>query len=329
MSKRSEILVGAVIIAAVVLLSLGMIWLNGVGLGGDYDLVEGRFREVGQLRVGGSVKLRGVPVGIVSEVELEEGGDGVIVAMRIRRGITLPEDPVVLLAPESFFGAWQVEIHPRSRFPDYVYAEAPDPRVLPGYTLPDMSRLTAVADEIAQSMAVLTNRVELAFTEETAINLRQAIENIQEVSAQLTGLVGSQKDAIEGLGENLEQTTDALGEAAEAIRRTFLQVEKSIADGELESIMDNLASTSSRLDSLSNALLGASVEFRQVISRADGALGIVEAVGGKVERGEGSLGLMLQDSSLYADLLRTNQLMQELLQDIKENPRKYIKLSIF
>lgn len=329
MSKRSEILVGAVIIAAVALLSLGMIWLNGTGLRGDHQVIEARFREVGQLRTGASVKLRGVPVGRVSEVALESGGDGVIVTMRIRGDLTLPEDPVVLLAPESFFGAWQAEIHPRSRFPDYAYAEAPDPKVLPGFALPDMSRLTAVADEIAQSMAVLTNRVELAFTEETALNLKQAIENIQEVSAQLTGLVGSQKKAIDGLSANLEQTTVALGEAAESIRRTFEQVEASIAAGELAAIMDNVNRTSSRLDSLSTALLEASEEFRRVVSRADGALGVVETLGGKVERGEGSLGLLLQDSSLYADLIRTNVLMQELLRDIKENPRKYIKLSIF
>lgn len=329
MSKRSEILVGAVIIAAAALLFAGMIWLNGAGLRGDSQLLEARFREVGQLRVGASVKLRGVPVGRVSEVALEPGGDGVIVTLRIRRDLTLPEDPVVLLTPESFFGAWQAEIHPRSRFPEYAYAEAPDPKVLPGFTLPDMSRLTAVADEIAQSMAVLTNRVELAFTEETALNLRQAIENIQEVSAQLTGLVGSQKKAIDGLGANLEQTTVALGEAAESIRRTFEQVETSIAEGELVAIMDNVSRASSRLDSLSTALLGASEEFRRVVSRADGALGLVESLGGRVERGEGSLGLLLQDSSLYADLIRTNVLMQELLRDIKENPRKYIKLSIF
>lgn len=329
MRKRSEILVGAVIIAAAALLFVGMVWLNGTGLRGDLQVLEARFREVGQLRVGASVKLRGVPVGRVSDVALETGGEGVIVTMRIRRDITLPEDPVVLLAPESFFGAWQVEIHPRSRFPDYAYAEAPDPKVLPGFTLPDMSRLTAVADEIAQNMAVLTNRVEIAFTEETALNLRQAIENIQEVSEQLTGLVGSQKKAIDGLSANLEQTTIALGEAAQSIRRTFEQVEESIAEGELVSIMDNVNRTTSRLDSLSTALLAASEEFRRVVNRADGALSVVESVGGKFERGEGSLGLLLQDSSLYADLIQTNLLMQELLRDIKENPRKYIKLSIF
>lgn len=329
MRKRTDVMVGAVIVLSVIFLGLGMIWLNGAGIGRDSELVQARFREVGQLRAGGAVKLRGVPVGRVAGIELEPGGNGVIVTMRMQREVSLPDDPIVLLAPESFFGAWQAEIHPRSRFPRYSYAESPDPQVLPGVALPDMSRLTAVADEIAQSMAVLTNRIEIAFTEETALNVRRAIENIQQVSEQLTGLVGSQKRAIEGLASDLTATTESLGAAAAAIERTFAQVEASIAEGELEQILGNVASASQQLDSLSTSLLAASVEFREVVARADGTLRVAESLGGKIERGEGSLGLLLQDSALYADLIRTNVLMQELLRDIKENPRKYIKLSIF
>jgi len=327
--RRTEIRVGAVILLSAIVLSLGMIWLRGEGLGRGSEVIEARFREIGQLRVGGSVKFRGVPVGRVSDIELERGGDGVIVTLRLENGLVLPEDPVVILSPESFFGAWQAEIHPRTRFPEYAYAESPDPQVLPGYSLPDMSQLTAVADEIAQNISVLTNRIEIAFTEETAHNVRRAIENIQEVSDNLTGLVASQRRMIDGVAANLEETTTALGTAAETIRRTFSRVEASIADGELEEIVGNVTQVSRQLDSLSNALLSASEEFRAVIARADGALDFMEEFGGKLERGEGNLGLLLQDSALYADIIRTNRLMQDLLEDIKENPRKYIKLSIF
>jgi ABC-type transporter Mla subunit MlaD len=265
----------------------------------------------------------------VAEIDLEPGGNGVVVVMRIKSDVILPEDPIVLLSPESFFGAWQAEIHPRNRFPNYAYSESPDPQVLPGFTLPDMSRLTAVADEIAQSMAVLTNRVEIAFTEETALNVRRAIDNIQQVSEQLAGLMGSQKRVIDDVSANLEETTGALGAAAEMIKRTFAQVEASISDGELEQIVNNVTRASLQLDSLSSALLTASVEFREVVARADGALGFVETIGDQVRRGEWNLGLLLQDTTLYSDLILTNALMQELLKDIKENPRKYIKLSIF
>lgn len=329
MKRRTEVLVGAVILLSIVLIFFGTLWMKGAALGREEVTVQARFWEVGQLLNGNAVKLRGVPIGRVDGIELEPGGEAVIVKLRIKRDLALPADPVVLLSPESMFGDWQAEIFPRNRFPRYAYAEAPDPQVLPGYSLPDMSRLTAVADEIAQNLAVLSDRVELAFTEETALNVRRAIENIQQVSAQLTGLVGSQQRAIAEVGSNLERTTESLGEAAEAVRRAFVEVERAVANGEIETIVDNVERTSLQLDSLSTAMLAASREFRAVVTRADTALRAVGAIATRVERGEGSLGRLVQDTALYADLVRTNALVQALLEDFKKNPRKYIKLEIF
>ncbi|NIS19468.1 MAG: hypothetical protein GWN18_05730, partial [Thermoplasmata archaeon] len=60
-----------------------------------------------------------------------------------------------------------------------------------GYTLPDITRLTAAANEISQNLAVLTNRVDRAFNDETAENVRRAIDNIQDVSENLRTLVGA------------------------------------------------------------------------------------------------------------------------------------------
>jgi hypothetical protein len=167
--------VGTVILAGIMVVFFGMLWLKGGGFGREQIILEARVREAGQLLVGNTVKLRGVPIGRVEEIVFEPGGDGIIVRMRVDRDAPLPQDPVVILAPESLMGDWQAVIYPRSQFPRYSYAESPDPSVLPGYTLPDMSQLTAVADEIAGNLATLTDRVELAFTEETAINIRLAI----------------------------------------------------------------------------------------------------------------------------------------------------------
>jgi phospholipid/cholesterol/gamma-HCH transport system substrate-binding protein len=327
--KRTDVVVGAVIVLAILLTFLGTVWLKGGSLGREDVLLNVRLREVGQLKEGNTVKLRGVPIGRVERLSLEPDGEGVVVVLRVRREATLPEDPVVLLSPESMFGAWQAEIHPRRRFPTYPYAEAHDSQTLPGYALPDMSRLTAVADEIAQNLAVLSNRVELAFTEETAHNVRKAIENIQQVSEQLTGMVGSQQRAIVEVAANLQQTSEALGSAAAAAERTFARVDASLAQGELETIVGNVARASTQLDSLSNALLGASRDFRTVVGRADTTLQAVEALAARAGRGEGSLGLLLQDSTLYADMVRTNALVQEVLKDFRANPRKYIKMSVF
>jgi phospholipid/cholesterol/gamma-HCH transport system substrate-binding protein len=322
-------IVGVVVLASLALIVVGTMWLQDIGFGREEQVVEARFHTVGQLLRGGRVKLRGVPIGRVDRIELEATGRAVVVTATIRGDVRLPEDPVMILAPESMFGDWQAEILPRAEFPGYAYAESPDPRVLPGYALPDMSRLTAVADEIAQNMKTLSDRVETAFTEETAENVRLAIQNIQEVSEQLTSMVGGQARVIQEVADNLQETTESLGEAAETVRRTFAQAEMAIGGGRLETIVMNIQSMTARTDTMATELLATGRDMRIAAAAADSTMRRIGAIAGAIERGEGTLGLLVRDTTLYERLVQSNLEMQALMRDIRTNPRRYINLSIF
>jgi hypothetical protein len=171
-----------------------------VAVGREDQEVTAWFREVGQIQRGNPVKLRGVNIGRVEGIAWTRRAPAWRSAMSLggrRPPARGPRGPAV---PESLFGDWQAEIHSRSRFPFYDYAQSPDPEVIPGYSLPDMSRLTAVADRIAENLAVITDRVDIAFTDETALNIREAIDNIQRVTGQLTGLVEAQEQTVRGRG---------------------------------------------------------------------------------------------------------------------------------
>ena len=155
MRRRNEVMVGMAVILGIALIIFGTIWMQGRRLGQQPRTLIARFDEAGQILKGNSVKLRGVLIGRVEKIELEPSGAGVLVSMSVDPEVRLPEDPVVILAPESMFGDWQAQIFPRSAFQQYEYSESPDPNVLPGFTLPDLSRLTAVADEIAGNLRQL------------------------------------------------------------------------------------------------------------------------------------------------------------------------------
>jgi phospholipid/cholesterol/gamma-HCH transport system substrate-binding protein len=328
-TRRNEVMVGLVVIAGILLIVFGTIWMRGLKLGREDVAVQARFREVGQLLTGSTVKFRGVPIGRVEQIALEPSGGAVIVTMSVSADVRLPDDRVVVLAPESMFGDWQAEIVSRGQFPFYDYAESLDPAVLSGYALPDMSRLTAVADQIARNLATISDRFELAFTEETALNIREAIENIQEVSEQLTGLVGSQQAAIEEVARNLEQTSEAAGQAAMTMQRAFAEVESAIAGGRLTAIVQNVERATAHTDSLVSVLVAASHDLRATATRADSTFRQVSSIASAVERGEGTLGRLLRDTALYVNLVETNVEVQALLADIRRNPRRYINLTIF
>ena len=329
MKRRNEVTVGLVIIAGIVLLVVGTLWLKSARLGAEERTVEARFREVGQLLEGNAVKVRGVPIGRVEQIELEPDGDAVRVRMRISSKVELPRDAVVILSPESMFGDWQAEIFSRTQFPRYAYTEPRERDVLPGYALPDISRLTAVADRIAENLAVLTDRISIAFTDETAANIREMINNLQGVSEQLEEMVATQEATVEEVAGNLQTATQTMGEAAASVRRTFVRLEQAMDEGEIEAIVTNARQASMQLDSLTRSLLATSEELRHAVQSADSVFTPLKDVSRGLAQGEGTLGRLAQDTLLYAELVRTNQQVQMLLLDIQRNPRKYIQLRVF
>ncbi|MGH7475179.1 MAG: MlaD family protein [Longimicrobiales bacterium] len=329
MNRKTEVIVGAVILVGAAVVFFGTVWLRGARLGGQETTIQARFREVGQLAPGNVVKLRGVPIGRVDELELEPASGGVIVTATVASSVALPEDAVMLLAPESLFGDWQAELFPRSRFPGYDYAEPRQPGVLPGYSLPDISRLTAVADEIAENLAVLTGRVELAFTEESALRVRDAIENIQELSTQLASLVQRQERSFQALTDDFAETAENMGQAALSVRQVATQIEGAVAQGQVTQIVQNLQSASAKVDSLTAAWVVLSGNLSSAAMTVDTTFRSFAEVATLAARGEGTLGRLLSDTTLYAQLVESNVQLQALIADIQANPRRYIRLEIF
>jgi phospholipid/cholesterol/gamma-HCH transport system substrate-binding protein len=326
---RNEVMVGVAILLGIVLIVWGTVFMKGTGFGREEQVISARVHEAGQLLKGASVKLRGVPIGRVDAIELERNSSGVIITMTIASDVRLPEDPVVLLSPESMFGDWQAQIYPRSSFPLYAYAESPDPKIIPGYSLPDISRLTAVADQIATNMAELSDRFELAFTDQTARNVREAIENIQKVSEQLTGLISRQNANADQVAASLAGTSESLGAAADAAARSFAQLEQALGGGRLTGIVANVQSASVQADSISRVMLQATRDLRVAAASADSTFRKVGSVADALNRGEGTLGRLVRDTTLYYRILETNAEVQALLRDIRANPRKYINFQVF
>jgi len=87
--------------------------------------------------------------------------------------------------------------------------------------------------------------------------------------------------------------------------------------------------TSARTDSLVALLVDASRELRRTAVSADSTFRQVSSIATGIERGEGTLGRLLSDTTLYVNLIETNLEVQTLLRDIRRNPRRYINLTIF
>lgn len=102
----------------------------------------------------------------------------------------------------------------------------------------------------------------------------------------------------------------------------------------VESISNNLRNNNARINSiltnfdrLSNDL--ADVQIRSTIDNANKAMLDVQSITDKIQKGEGSLGMLVHDDRLYTNLSSASEELDALIRDLKTNPGKYLKLSIF
>ncbi len=336
MKRREEVLVGSVVLVGIVVGVFGTFWLQGRRFGSTETEVHVLMNDVGQLAVGNAVKSRGVNIGRVGDIALEEGEGAVRIHLLLEGDVILNDESVVLIAPESMFGDWQAEIVTRSRFPLYDYYEVPSDarfrdgvRVLGGYALPDLSRLTAVADEVAQNLASLTDRFDRAFGDETANQIAQAIDNMEEFTATLRRLVDEQSDQFLGIAADVRTSTSEIATVLATARQSLERVDALLASGDVDSILVNTRVITAELSGVSEDISTAAASLSGTLTLADSTFLSLNRITTGLERGEGSLGRLISDTLLAS---RTESLVEELkalLEDIRANPQKYVRLSIF
>ena len=336
MTHGKEVVVGLIIIAAVLVTAIGTLWLKGTRWGETFTDVDVLVRDVGQLQQGNEVKFRGVPIGRVTEIDVTEDGDAVRVRMELEGEVDLASDAVVIIAPESLFGDWQAELVTRSRYPRYDYYDVPvgatgedGVPVLGGYALPDISRLTATAEAVATNLSELTDRVERAFNEETAQSLQTAIGNIAQVSEDVKNMIAQQASTFENVSNEVERAATQIGAAAEVGRGTMERVDQLLQRGEIDTVLVNLTAATGSMEQSMAHIATATEGLDRTLERMDSTFARVDRVAVRIEQGEGSLGRLLTDTTLFSQAEAVLAQVDALLADIQENPRRYISLSIF
>ncbi|MHB1297724.1 MAG: MlaD family protein [Gemmatimonadaceae bacterium] len=336
MKKRSnDWLVGAAILAAGTLVVVATLWLQQSDIGKKREGFSARFRDVGSMQVGSAVVIRGVRAGRIESIALADNG-WVVADFTLDDAISLPPDPVVLIQSSSLFGEYQATVSSRDGIPDSrdVRAQLADDLgapegAFPGAIMPDIAQLTAVAGEIAGDVASVAERVRTAFDDEAARELRSSLRNFNRISADLSRTVQAQSRNLDAVATDVRAGAGDLSAAAAALARTLARVDSATGAGEIRGIVEesqraaiSIREASGRLNSLMASLESAEVDLRGVVVKADSLFS-------KVDRGEGTLGMLVNDKSLYrnSDSLLID--LRALIADVKRDPKRYFGLRLF
>jgi phospholipid/cholesterol/gamma-HCH transport system substrate-binding protein len=334
MKRKTDVLVGLVVLIIAVATMGAVAWVKQADIGKRQREIVARFRDVGNARVGNAVVIRGVVGGRVQAIELAPNG-WVDVRMKLDPSVRLPADPVVLLNESSLFGEWQATVIERNALPhdEAVQREVADPGrgagVLAGASQPGIGKLTAVAGQIAGDVATVAGRVEVAFDEQAARELRGSIRNVADLSTTLSTVVRTHASDLDVLSAELRKAIETLNRTANSVQTTAGRVDSVTTSPQVRAIVTDVAAASTELRHAATQVNDLSRRFATSQTRLDAVLATGDSLLSKINSGQGSLGLFVNDPSMYR---RTDSLLTQLralAADIQANPKKYISVRIF
>lgn len=335
MKRGNEALVGGAVLLALALVIGGALYLSQTSFRERDETVVARFRTIGGLSAGAQVTRSGVRIGRVEAVRLAEG-EWVEVEFSLRTGIELPADPVVIVASSSLFGEWQASILPRTAAPDdptvrdmLAAASEAGGGVLPGATLPDIGELTSQANRIATDVRSITSKVEGTIDDQVMADIRSSVASLREMSEQLSRFTSQQSEVLAGLTKDLTETSRLVNRLSVTTLAVMARVDSGTSAGELQRLFANSSATSEDLRQVITDLKQVTTILADNRSSLTHTLEAADSVMTRVRDGRGTLSMLASDSTLYLETTRTLGDLRALLADIKANPRRYFKFSVF
>jgi phospholipid/cholesterol/gamma-HCH transport system substrate-binding protein len=314
MKISNETKVGALTAIAITLLILGYNFLKGRSLFKTGNFLYAKFTDVKSLKVSNSVCVNGFKVGSVYEIENEDANlKTILVGIKLNSNYNIPDNSTAAIA-DNPLGTPQIDINLGDtkvllKSGDYIKSDTSL-----GLMGTISKQLTPIADNLKATLKTLDEslkNINSIFDPNSKVNLQSAIANIAKItdhlsqsSASLNRMMEKQNGSIAKSMDNVSSFTNNLAKQNEKISAT----------------LDNVKNTT---ENLSEA------DFKGTVNNLKAAIDNLNGVVAKLNSTNGSLGLLMNDKSLYHNLTNTVRSANILMDDLRTHPKRYVSLSVF
>lgn len=297
----NELKIGLTIIVAIMVAFLGYTFMKDIPIFKSSTTIYTKFDQVYGLTPGNVVNIKGFKIGTVKQMELLDS-DSTRVTLNIEEGHQIPKGSIALLKSSGVLGGKFIEI------------EKSD------------------SQEIVQDQGTIEGTFEKgimdSFAEEgerLSDDISGSIRGVEELVTSLNQTMNEEnKENISGIIRNLESSTGSLNKV---IQERQADLDQMIIDAKntlqnldelsgenkekLTALIENLEATSAELENLSTGLNETNLTLNEVLT--------------KINNGEGTLGKMVNDPSLYNNIDSLSVNLNQLIKNINDNPGKYMK----
>lgn len=341
MKISNELKVGLLALAALVIFIVGFQYLKGKDIFNSQNTFYIVYDNVQGLVESSPVHYKGLAVGQVESLEIMPGNqDKILATIIVDEAVKLSKGAIAEIYSTSLISDKAINL--KQKYNTIIRNEIPENLLsLNGDTLQgefqmDLTETVALevrpvrekADVLMSSIDSILNTIQGVFDQETQDNITSSIVSIGAILKDFEKTTGSLNKLIDDERENLTQIFDNVNQITGSL---------SVTNQKINSLLDNNANKiTSIMNSVDSILIDveditgefAELEIKELIDRAKGSIENLEGILAQLNNSEGTVGNLLNNPDVYDNIKSTITSFEQLLVDLKENPKKYVQFSL-
>jgi phospholipid/cholesterol/gamma-HCH transport system substrate-binding protein len=317
---KREIKVGILVILSLAFFYWGFNFLKGRNYLSKNRIFYAVYSQVNGLLEANSVMINGLKVGEVNKIAFMGNKGRMLVKFSVENDIEISANSIVRIFNSDILGSRAIEIILRDSVNskgEHFYAKSGDTLMsdiqasISEEVSAQMLPIKMKAESLLASLDSVISVVQYIFNENTRENLMHSFEsikftikNLEHATYNIDTLVSTQRYRLSVIFANIESITANFKNN----------------NSKLTNVINNFSDIS---DSLSKARIATT------INKANNVLKNFSEITEKIDNGKGSLGLLINNDSLYNELSKSSKELNLLLEDLRLNPHRYVHVSVF
>jgi len=291
----------------------GINFLKGKNVFSPNHIYYTIFSQVDGLENTNPVLINGFKVGLVKNIQFEEGNTGkFLVTLLVGKKYKIPEKTVAKMISTGIMGGKAIKLE----------VPAGDIYHNPGDTLPSQIE-TGLIDQLGHQIAPVKQKAESLMVEfEKTLKIMSEIFN-EENREQLSQSFANLNKALYSINQTAAELDTTLS-ANGTLRKIFTNIESISLN--LKNNNKDITKMVKNFSAISDTI--AKIKIASTMIQVDSAMRQFNAVVTKINSGKGTLGNLVQNDTLYYNLENASRSLELLIKDVKENPKRYINFSV-
>ncbi|HXI00744.1 MAG TPA: MlaD family protein [Sphingobacteriaceae bacterium] len=309
MKINNETKVGVLAAVAIAILILGYNFLKGNDVFSSENDFYSIYDNVDGLAASNAVLVNGFKIGRVSKLSLQPNGK-ILAQFKIKPDYEIPKSTIAKLESTSLLGGKAIVFELGT---SKVYAEDGDTlrsgteKNLMEQVEPVQKKAEKIIARMDSLLTSLNNTVSPEFQrnfQQSFASIARSMQTLEGTTRKFDNLVGTQSNKIASILNNFES----------------ISVNLKNNNKKISSIMSNIDKVTDEV---------ARANFALTIQNANKAMTDLQATVNKINTGQGSLGMLINDEKMYTNLNSAAANLDKLMIDLKANPKRYVHFSVF